>query len=683
MKVSVIIPLYNHATYIEQAIMSVFEQTHPSVELIIIDDGSKDEGATLAESFLKKHPEKDAKLFRQINQGAHNAINFGLSKATGDWLTILNSDDFYHPERLTLCLSTLNQYNAECCFSIAAFVNEDGSPVAPNDPRREWYVKTLAAETSTPSIGFQLLNGNIAVSSGNIIFSRRLYELTNGFRPFKLAHDWDFLLRILPHSEPIFVKKPLYYYRLHPSNTSHSVNQFLAQESKEILCDYFLAVTAQKPKNPEAPSLESWPYSFIGFQHRSLMLEAIRGAIKFPEHKEKKTIIPSIKLAPPSERKGKKVTLVSHDLSLSGAPRLVADIAIYLAEKGHQPNILAIQGGDLKREMDAYKIPCFLMYGRLFRALHKLLPSRLHILLNPFCVLAKYPYFGEIVLFNTVVTQSALLASMLLFPNKKHIWYIHESIPPSSLHGSSLKHRLFEWTKNRLMKKGNFEVWFGSKNTAALWESESEKGHVVYWSGIKMLGNPSTKRPIKRILTAGTVDPRKGGHYLLEAFIRCLKEKSIPEDTVLTIAGFLPYYTEFGYDLIAKVLQSGFANRVEMIGICEKSELDALFAKADLYVQASIMECMPIALLTAMSMGLPIITTDVDGCREAIPDTNYGRICQARNSTQLANVLKEVINHPEEAFKRSNAAQQYFNQTFSREATAEVLVTKLLDRDNS
>ncbi len=673
-RVSVIIPLYNHAAYIRQAILSVANQTYKNIELIIIDDGSKDNSADVAEAVLKEHPALQAQLHRQLNQGAHHTINLGLSKATGDYLTVLNSDDFYHPERFEMCIAEMQKYGAECAFSYVQHVDEAGAAVKPGDRRRAWYANSIAAENTAPSISAQLMLGNIAVSSGNIIISRRLYEKLGGYRDFKLAHDWDMLLRVVPHSEPLLVKKYLYHYRLHETNTMHSVNHLLEEETRQIFRDYALTTFVQKPENPHALSLRNWPYSYTGFNHRSVMKDAVRLLFKKPAASKMEDEV----YAPIPLGSGERITLVSHDFSLSGAPRLVADIAIYLQEKGYRPFVLGIQGGGLQSELRARGIVNRAILGGRYQRMVRKMPRQLRHLFSASVVPLSAFFARGTVLLNTTVTMPILITYALLMPRKKFIWYIHESVPPSSVESSRIIGRLAQYLIPRMLKKKRLQIWFGSKSTAKIWENENRSGQVMYWSGISVRPEALTEKPIRRILTAGTVDPRKGAHYLFEAFEKCVREKRIPDDVVLTIVGFLPYYTEFGYDLIAKIFASGLQDRVELYGITQKHELDAIYDNADLYVQASIMECMPLALLTAMSRGMPVITTDVDGCLEAIPDESCGWICKPRHVESLANALTAAISTPQEAHKRGLAAKARFDTVFAREATAETLVRSLI-----
>jgi glycosyltransferase involved in cell wall biosynthesis len=100
-RVSVLIPLYNRASYIKETIRSVLDQNYPDIELIVIDDGSTDGGDQIVEQFaeqglltLLRHPGR-------VNKGQAAALNLGLSIVTGEFIAILDSDDLYVPEKIT------------------------------------------------------------------------------------------------------------------------------------------------------------------------------------------------------------------------------------------------------------------------------------------------------------------------------------------------------------------------------------------------------------------------------------------------------------------------------------------------------------------------------------------------------------------------------------------------------
>lgn len=94
MKISFIIPLYQAERFIEQCLCSVMNNGLPEkdFEVLVIDDGSKDNGALIVEKFLETHP--NVKLFRQVNSGASAARNRGLENANGEWVWFVDADDW-------------------------------------------------------------------------------------------------------------------------------------------------------------------------------------------------------------------------------------------------------------------------------------------------------------------------------------------------------------------------------------------------------------------------------------------------------------------------------------------------------------------------------------------------------------------------------------------------------------
>ncbi|MEH2056200.1 MAG: glycosyltransferase family 2 protein [Nostoc sp.] len=109
-KVSVIIPAYNTEAYIAKAIESVLEQTLTDIEVIIVDDGSSDKTVEVAKSFTDQRLKV---IVNQQNLGVSAARNRALKAAQGEWIAVLDSDDWYAPERLEKLVLLAEEKNAD------------------------------------------------------------------------------------------------------------------------------------------------------------------------------------------------------------------------------------------------------------------------------------------------------------------------------------------------------------------------------------------------------------------------------------------------------------------------------------------------------------------------------------------------------------------------------------------
>lgn len=120
MNFSVIIPVYNSYTYLEECILSILQQTHQDFELIIIDGGSTD--GTL--DIINKYQNKLTYWYSGRDSGQSEAINHGLKKASGDIISWLNADERYFPETLKTVNDTLQKQDIELVFGCTRMVNE-------------------------------------------------------------------------------------------------------------------------------------------------------------------------------------------------------------------------------------------------------------------------------------------------------------------------------------------------------------------------------------------------------------------------------------------------------------------------------------------------------------------------------------------------------------------------------
>ncbi|MBT2291544.1 glycosyltransferase [Paenibacillus albidus] len=222
-KISVIIPLYNHEKFIKEAIKSVLNQTYTNLELIVIDDGSRDASLTIAQSF------QDPRLtvISQENNGAHNTINRGLDLATGDYLTILNSDDVYEKDRLEKCISFLiNNSDTHLVCTYIKVINESGKTQGIKQGWKNmepWpFPNKDISFAKDDDFAKNLLMSNFISTTSNMVFTKELYQRIGGMRNLRFAHDWDFALRAAEYGKCFLIEEALMGYRIHGNNTIHT-----------------------------------------------------------------------------------------------------------------------------------------------------------------------------------------------------------------------------------------------------------------------------------------------------------------------------------------------------------------------------------------------------------------------------------------------------------------------------
>ncbi len=124
-KVSVVVPVYNVKDYLKKCVDSILAQTERDLELLLIDDGSTDGSSGLCEEFSKSDPR--VRVIHQENKGLGGARNTGIKAASGDWLLLVDSDDWIEPETLQKALEAGERENADMVMFGLRSVDENGN----------------------------------------------------------------------------------------------------------------------------------------------------------------------------------------------------------------------------------------------------------------------------------------------------------------------------------------------------------------------------------------------------------------------------------------------------------------------------------------------------------------------------------------------------------------------------
>jgi glycosyltransferase involved in cell wall biosynthesis len=226
-RVDVVVPAYNAAAYIEDALASVLAQGPCVASLIVVDDGSRDDTVALVEAFGARHPELRVTCLRQANAGPSAARNRGLAAASAEFVALLDADDRWHPDKLARQLAV---FDAEpfprlgvvyCDYGVMSL---EGKPI-PNAGFR--LDPTVRGQVST-----RLLHANLIAGSASAVLVRRSCLQDVGFFDDQLvcAEDWDLWLRLAQHYAFDYVHDVLVWLRQHPSNSQKNESRMLGGE---------------------------------------------------------------------------------------------------------------------------------------------------------------------------------------------------------------------------------------------------------------------------------------------------------------------------------------------------------------------------------------------------------------------------------------------------------------------
>ena len=134
--VSVIMPAYNHERFVGEAIESILNQTLSDFEFIIINDGSTDG----TDRVIGNYKDPRIRYYSQENIDAPNTLNRALSLTKGKYISIINSDDLYHPERLSCLIESAESKEAKFVITDIVFIDESSNVIKdPSHAYNSWF----------------------------------------------------------------------------------------------------------------------------------------------------------------------------------------------------------------------------------------------------------------------------------------------------------------------------------------------------------------------------------------------------------------------------------------------------------------------------------------------------------------------------------------------------------------
>lgn len=249
MRFSVIIPLYNKAPYVAKAIGSVLAQTYTDYELIIVNDGSRDDSATIAAQAIEDN--KNCRLICQENAGVAVARNNGVAASHGDCLCFLDADDWWQPT----FLEEMDKFVSE--FPEAGIYGTNYTVV--NETKRKTGVAPIGVEAGFEKgyINYcKVYAKTLAMPlwTGAVCVPRKVFDEMQGFpKGIKLGEDFLLWIRIALRYKVAFLNKPLAYYNQDVDIANRGVGRLHKPEEHMLWNVGFLA--EEEKTNPDYKQL--------------------------------------------------------------------------------------------------------------------------------------------------------------------------------------------------------------------------------------------------------------------------------------------------------------------------------------------------------------------------------------------------------------------------------------------
>lgn len=203
-KVSVIVPVYNVEKYLDKCLNSLVNQTLKDIEIIVVNDGTKDNSQKTIDEYAKKY--KNIKAYKKENGGLSSARNYGLKYASGEYIAFVDSDDWIEKDMYEKMYNKAIEKDFDLVVCGLKYVYEDSSKnvYASSNIKNDIFTKKCIKKSML----------NIYPAAWNKIFNKRLFNYKVFFKEKVWFEDVEFIYRLYPYINTIgVINEPFYNYR--------------------------------------------------------------------------------------------------------------------------------------------------------------------------------------------------------------------------------------------------------------------------------------------------------------------------------------------------------------------------------------------------------------------------------------------------------------------------------------
>ena len=236
--VSIIIPTYNREKYLEEAILSIINQTYKNFEILVIDDGSKE---NYAERICNKYT--NCTYLYKKNGGVSSARNFGIKKSKGDFIAFLDDDDVWKINKLEIQLNLLlKNSNIDCIHSSLEIIDEKGALVNKRFGASKNKAYKRSGYVFWNALGVWLVKASTPLIRKKVFNDVMMFDET-----LEVGEDIDFYQRMFYRHRVLYINEPLAFYREYNNTNrlSQQNDKYIGIEKK--IYDNFVKMGIKNP----------------------------------------------------------------------------------------------------------------------------------------------------------------------------------------------------------------------------------------------------------------------------------------------------------------------------------------------------------------------------------------------------------------------------------------------------
>jgi len=215
--VSVLVPIYNHEAYIVECLNSIVNQDYKNIEILLLDDGSTDNSYEVASSWIKRNPDVNASINKQINSGVCRTLNTLIRQSSGEFVTLCASDDLMVESGIKLRVEVLLRQPDKFAVVGDAHLIDDLSGIIATSAMAHLYQVNFQRLVENPN---RELIYRWSVVGPTLLIRRSAYDLLGYYNESLKVEDRDFFLRLFSIRGLVFIPDPVAGYRIHESNAS-------------------------------------------------------------------------------------------------------------------------------------------------------------------------------------------------------------------------------------------------------------------------------------------------------------------------------------------------------------------------------------------------------------------------------------------------------------------------------